>query len=211
MRVRVTRGYPDRRMRLLQRFGCAGGFRELPELTLVSIVPLPQTLDRGNHFTHFLPCIPGINTLANTLVFTDGVSRGQCDVREGLLHRVREVFDVRRGEFSSPGHLLDGEDVELKLNAPVSMNLWGFVPPFLDSLRDRWSAFREGSSPEAEFLLPSAVTNLIDAGVAEVEAIPTSERPFGLTRPEDLPRVQMEIARLVADGGYPADLRIGLA
>jgi MobA-like NTP transferase domain len=144
--------------------------------------------------------------LARTMAFTEGVSRGYCEVHGSSLWGVREVFDVRRDGVSYFGHTSEGTRLELAPETPISMNLWGFMPSILRGLERQWQAF----SGE-EFLLPHAVSALIESGAAAVEARPCATRPFGLTRPEDLDTVRAEIAGHVASGHYPADLRSGIA
>jgi MobA-like NTP transferase domain len=179
-----------------------------------ALATLARTLQENGRTRHVLITY----ALAQTLAFTEGVSRGSCEIRAGDLQGdlpgnllgVREIFDVRRGTPTYSGHLADGNPIDLPPDAPVSMNLWGFVPPFLESLEGSWRAFR-AARPGTEFLLPHAVTELIDSGEVRVETTPSSERPFGLTRPEDLMAVRQQIAGYVATGHYPADLRTGIA
>lgn len=209
-------------------FGVANGDDWYGPSALVALAEALKEPDRTDHLIVTYE-------LARTLVFTDGVSRGECDVEDRHLRRVREVFDVRRGEGSCTGNLSDGTPVTLATDTPVSMNLWGFAPSFLGALAERWTPFHttvseecaapwEGTdsepSPrsgiphppsEPEFLLPHVITDLIDENKATVQAVTTDECPFGLTRPEDLDTVRAEIARHVAIGHYPADLRTGIA
>ena len=88
------------------------------------------------------------------------------------------------------------------------MNLWAFRPPFLDGLARLWAGFRAASpGPEDEFALPDAVSRLLVEGL-RVRVLDTDEEAFGLTAPGDLPRVRAAIARRVAAGLYPPDLRV---
>jgi len=150
-------------------------------------------------------------TLERTMRHTEGVSRGLCRLRDGGLEAIDEVLEVRAtGGGAFLGHTVDNRPVEVLGDQPVSMNLWGFVPPFLKLLDERWTRFR-ASSPggDDEFLLPHAVGELITGGGVTVETLPTDEIPFGLTRPQDLETARAEIGRRIASGDYPADLRSG--
>ncbi len=69
MAVGVAGGDPDRGMRLLDGLGGGGGFGELPELTIMFVVALPQFLHGGDQFTHHQTGIPRIQTGAQTVVF----------------------------------------------------------------------------------------------------------------------------------------------
>jgi hypothetical protein len=106
------------------------------------------------------------------------------------------------------GRAPDGAVESISADARVSMNLWAFRPPLLDALARLWEEFRAAPSPDEEFALPGAVNRLLAEGIP-VRVLDTDEEAFGLTSPEDLPRVRQAIARRVVAGAYPADLRVG--
>jgi len=55
------------------------------------------------------------------------------------------------------------------------------------------------------------VGELIRERLARVRILPTRERWFGVTYPEDRPLFQTAIRELVAEGVYPRDLWAGTA
>ena len=72
----------------------------------------------------------------------------------------------------------------------VSMNLWGFRPPFLGALAARFAHFRSG----AEFQLPTEVNALIAEAGFRVRMLPTTERWLGVTWPDDRDWVAQELS-----------------
>jgi hypothetical protein len=138
------------------------------------------------------------------------VARGICAVTpEGRLAGVEEVTaiepDPDRPGFRSLGPArarhFTGEE-------PVSLNLWGFTPSLFGHLREGFAAFlrARGREANAEFYLPEAVNDLIEAGRAEVTTLPTTSRWFGLTYREDTPYVAARLREMTAAGLYPARL-----
>ena len=88
------------------------------------------------------------------------------------------------------------------------MNLWGFTPAVFEGLGTGLRAFlaSRGADPQAEFYLPSAVSDLVAAGRAAVEVLESEDRWFGITYPGDRARAVEAIAGLVRQGAYPRRL-----
>jgi len=158
--------------------------------------------------THCLVTYP----IVNTLVGTQRVSRARCTVRDdGSLMEIRELLDVHTADDRVLAFTEAGKQLDLPPGTPVSTNLWGFQPSIFEKLEehfDRFSAdLKEGDA--REFALPAVINDLMKAGSIRVETRQTDELMFGLTRSEDLSRVRVRIADLVASGVYPPDLRSG--
>ena len=138
--------------------------------------------------------------LANTLSENGTVSRGICQAKGGRLVSIREEKSISRADVG-PGGRFSGEEI-------VSMNFWGFTPEVFSGLDAGLWGFlaSSGSDPKAEFYLPAAVSDMISAGKASVEVIPSADAWFGITYKEDKERVASAIAALVAGGTYPARL-----
>jgi hypothetical protein len=66
---------------------------------------------------------------------------------------------------------------------------------------------RPGRGPEAEYFIPFAVNELLRAGKIRVKHIPTGDRWFGLTYPEDLPQVRSHVREFIREGVYPERIR----
>jgi len=150
--------------------------------------------------------------IANTLGDTTGVSRAQCAIRDdGSLARIEELLDVQFVGDGIVGSAEAGSRMNIPPDTLVSTNLWGFRPSIFEHLAARFDQFARSGAAEdgCEFALPTQLNRLLEAGSIRVKTRPTDESMFGLTSPEDLPRVRARIGELVASGVYPTDLRSG--
>jgi dTDP-glucose pyrophosphorylase len=151
--------------------------------------------------------------LVNTLSDNGHVTRGVCSMGEdGYLLDICERFQVRKID-DDVRHTEDGETWSfLPLDAPTSMNFWGFTPDLFADLELLFPDFLKKNAPtldKFEFLIPDAIGELVREGRARVKILGTGEKWFGVTYPEDLALVQNAIAGLVRQGAYPADLWAG--
>ncbi len=152
-------------------------------------------------------CMVGY-VLENTLTEYGHVTRGVCSVDgAGNLQEIHERHKVKRLS-ERVCYSEDGETwIEIPVRSPVSMNLWGFTPSLFAELEARFPVFlRRAGDPKAEFLLPEIVGDLVAEGRARVRVLPTQERWFGVTYPQDKTWVKAGIAGLVAAGVYPDPL-----
>lgn len=147
--------------------------------------------------------------LKNTLSDHGTVNRGVCEVDDnGVLVSVTERKNIKRLEDDriaynvnhSPGYL--GEDTL------VSMNMWGFVPVFMEETTRLFSDFLKKNidKPKSEFYIPEAIQLLMDEDKAKVDVLASDDQWFGVTYKEDKPFVQEEMTKLVASGAYPLNL-----
>jgi hypothetical protein len=151
--------------------------------------------------------------LANTLSEHGTVARGVCTATaDGHLVGIRELLKIRR----FPDGIMHTEnDVEWTPLAPdswTSMNCWGFAPALFAELERRFPEFlraRAADITRAEFLIPEVVGDLIREKRARVKILPTRERWFGVTYPEDGPAFRKAILELIEAGVYPRDLWAG--
>lgn len=147
--------------------------------------------------------------LGDTLSDHAGVSRAICEPDPGGgVARVTERFAIASRDGAIGG--VDGDQTPVALRADdlVSMNFWGFVPGMFALFEDRFARFLEahGADPEAEFLLSTAVNELIAADRIALEVLPTDERWCGMTSRADREAVAGRLAGLVAAGVYPPRL-----
>ncbi len=151
---------------------------------------------------HF--CMAGFE-LGNTLSEHGAVTRGVCQIGEnGVLEGIEETHEiVKKGTMAATPLK------QLSFRQPVSMNMWGFTPDFLEILEEKFIRFLEsikGNEEKAEFLLPTIVDELIQSGQAQVDVLKTPDRWFGITYREDKEYVQASFRRLTKEGLYPEKL-----
>ena len=150
--------------------------------------------------------------LRNTLSEHGHVSRGLCRISpDGYLAEVVERLRIEKeGEGA---RTLDegGRWIPLSGEEVVSMNFWGFTPPFFDHLEKGFAAFLERCAGDSggEYFIPFAVNDLVREGLARVRYLPTPDRWFGLTYAEDLPLVRSNIRLLIREGVFPEKIRAG--
>ncbi|MEI6219668.1 MAG: nucleotidyltransferase, partial [bacterium] len=103
----------------------------------------------------------------------------------------------------------DGTTGRLTGDERVSMNMWGFTPMIFEQLKAEFASFirNSGHDPAAEFYLPAAIGNLMQAGQATVRVLETGAKCFGITFPEDKAAVVESVKKLIGDGVYPGNVR----
>jgi NDP-sugar pyrophosphorylase family protein len=147
--------------------------------------------------------------LRSTLSDHGSVARGICQLdADSRLRTVVEHLKIERDGNAAVDRGADG-DRRLTGDELVSMNFWGFSPALFGALEEGFERFlrREGARPKSEYLLPSVVDDLIRARKIDVKVLPTTSSWFGVTYPDDKPRVMESVRALIASGAYPASLR----
>jgi len=148
--------------------------------------------------------------LENTLSEHGTVARGVCEATaDGYLVGIRELLKIRRAAGGVKHTENDVDWVPLDPASWTSMNCWGFTPVLFGELERRFPGFLQKSAAnilKAEFLIPEVVGELIREKKARVKVLPTRERWFGVTYPEDRPVFRSAILALVEAGTYPRDL-----
>ena len=148
-------------------------------------------------------------SLRDTLSPHGGVSRAVCDVdTDGYLERVTEVKKIVVTDGVLAGVTVEGERYVLKGDETISMNIWAATPAAFPLLREQFAYFLEvhGRDPDAEFLLSTAVNDLIADDRVRVKVIPTSGPWLGVTYQADRPYVMERLGQLVEEGLYPENL-----
>ena len=153
-------------------------------------------------------CMAGYR-VGNTLSENGSVSRGVCATDEnGNLTNVVERTNIERinGEVIYKDE--NQNDVAISENTPVSMNMWGFTPEYMNYSEEGFRQFlaQHGQELKAEFYIPTLVNDLIQAGKATCHVIDTPSKWFGVTYADDRPRVVAKIKELVERGDYPEKL-----
>jgi hypothetical protein len=146
--------------------------------------------------------------LRDTLSEAGVVNRGVCRIgADGWLESVEEVTGL---EPAPDGHYIgQGESGRLRLDgdALVSMNLWGFTPAVVDLLREGFvEFFQSPGAADREYLLPTVIRQTVRQEACRVRVLDSGGRWFGMTHPDDRPRVETALRRLVDAGQYPERL-----
>ena len=147
--------------------------------------------------------------LKNTLSDNGGVTRGICSQNEeGCLTGIQETKNIIRTESGAAAMTDDGL-VVIDPESLVSMNMWGLMPSFVDTLRSGFPEFlrnvKEGDI-KAEYLLPIIIDGMLKEEKAEVHVLRTEDKWFGVTYREDKDVVREAFAELVKNGVYVSPL-----
>lgn len=150
--------------------------------------------------------------LRNTLSEFGAVTRGICRMDgKGFLTDVVETLGIQPkwDPESEEMVVMAGEKV-LDPDAPVSMNMWGFTPDFMQMLEEGFREFLANQVPgnpeKAEFLVPIYIGKLLKEGSISVLTLRTGDPWFGVTYQEDKPRVMKNFRKLIDRGVYREDL-----
>lgn len=137
--------------------------------------------------------------LKQTLSRNGTVSRGVCRVENGNLKAIDEYLGI-----ASDGSVqVDGQRVLLSPNTLVSMNLWGFTTDFWAHLQQAFDVFLKNAQLDNdEFLIQTALTQLIDRGVVSVSVAESSEKWCGFTHRADLDDVCKKMTALQSTPEY---------
>jgi NDP-sugar pyrophosphorylase family protein len=148
-----------------------------------------------------------------TLSENGSVSRGICSVKEdGNLASVIErtkIYEEKNGETNGRIVFEEGEDLtDLDPKTIVSMNFWGFKPSVFPLLEQQFESFAYANidSPKSEFYIPTVMTNLIQTETGRCKVFLSSSTWFGVTYPDDKPKVQAALQKLYDDKAYPDKL-----
>ena len=149
--------------------------------------------------------------VGKTVTDHGSVTRGICKVNaENYLTEIVECKGVEKYEdgIRIPG--VKGEWKKLAPQTPVSMNMWGFMPGFMDLIQTRFPSFLnialKEDSTKFEFLLPTTVSHLIDEKKIAVKVLTTPDSWFGVTYAADKPKVVAALHELTEQGLYPDGL-----
>ncbi|MDE7153894.1 MAG: nucleotidyltransferase [Muribaculaceae bacterium] len=153
-------------------------------------------------------CMVGFR-VGNTVTENGTVSRGVCTVKDGHLDTVVERKSIGYDADHEIVFKDENDTIQtLDPNTPVSMNLWGFTPDYLDHSVSEFRKFLDenGTSLTAEYFIPTVVDTLVHRGDAKVKMLDTTSKWFGVTYAEDRPMVVERLAALHREGQYPTPL-----
>ena len=150
-------------------------------------------------------CMVGF-ALENTLTENGSVSRGVCEIENGMLQSVTEHTKiVREGDHLRNDGI--GPMKILPLGAIASVNVWGLhadmFPAMTESFKTFLDELTEENAMTKEFFLPAFVDSLIKTGKADVEVLPTTSKWYGVTYREDKGNVMEAMKQMHEEGIYP--------
>ena len=154
-------------------------------------------------------CMVGYE-LGKTVTENGSVARGVCQTDDkGYLTEVIERTSIETYE-GGIRYQENGEYTDLPADTTVSMNMWGFMPGFLDEIDARFGAFLKDAIPnnplKCEYFLPLPVSQLIKEGKATVKVLTSPDRWFGVTYAADKPVVVAALKAMTDEGKSPDGL-----
>ena len=144
-------------------------------------------------------CMAGF-VLKNTLSDNGGVTRGICKTTEGV--ETKHIVKTENGA--------EADGVVIDTDSLVSMNMWGLTPDFLGILEVGFREFFEeevAKNPlKAEYLIPTFIGGLLDAGKISVKVLRSNDTWYGMTYHEDVASVKDSFKKMLEIGLYKTDL-----
>ena len=156
-------------------------------------------------------CMVGYE-MSKTVTENGSVARGICVTDEnGYLTEVTERTRIEQYE-GGIHYTEDGGEtwVDVADDTIVSMNMWGFMPGFLEEITARFVTFLNTTLVEnplkGEYFLPLPVSQLIAEGKATVKVLSSADRWYGVTYAADKPVVMAALKGMTEQGLYPDGL-----
>ena len=156
-------------------------------------------------------CMVGYR-LGNTVTDNGSVARGVCEVDENdYLTQIVERTKIEKYEGGIHFTTDDGATWEdVSADTPVSMNMWGFTPGFLDVIEKDFPRFLREEVPanpaKAEMFLPMTISRMLQQNTVTVKVLRTADKWFGVTYSADKPMVVAALRDMTAKGDYPDGL-----
>lgn len=127
--------------------------------------------------------------LGDTVSKNGSVSRGVCEI-DPIQNQVTGIYERKQIVTKNSEIVwIDGQNNAHKLdpNARVSMNFWGFNQTIFPLLDEAFSKFlaAEGQELNSEFLIPTAIHDMMSAFEIKTDLLKTDSEWFGMTYPED--------------------------
>ena len=148
--------------------------------------------------------------LINTLSDSGSVTRGVCDVENGLLVKVVERKEIKKdkGKVITSDNGTDWSELDPK--GLVSMNFWGFTPKIFELAEKQFIAFLKrdlaGNPLKCEHVIPTMIGETLDKNLYKMNALASENTWYGVTYKEDKPGVVAEFKRLKDENVYPYNL-----
>lgn len=150
--------------------------------------------------------------VANTLTNNGSVKRGICfkndnneivEILESSIEK-NELGDIIATSIDNPNRKL-----KLAENDKVSMNMFIFTKDILQLLEEEFLLFLKSNLENldsCEFIIATAISNLISKKLVSVDLLTTSAKWYGVTYKEDKKNVVESLKKLVDNGTYKKGL-----
>ena len=135
-------------------------------------------------------CMVGYK-LGNTITENGTVSRGICEVKDGILESVTERTAIDKNSG-------------IPLDKIVSMNMWGLDTDIFPFMEKEFKLFLDEriNEPKSECFLPSVISKRIEEEGKQVKVLETAEKWYGVTYREDMEYVRAAMVKFINDGMY---------
>jgi len=146
--------------------------------------------------------------LYNTISEIGSVSRGVCEVKDGLLTKVTEYTKIHKVNGDAI-HINGGnERVVFPKDTIVSLNTWGFTTSIFNELENRFADFYKNSKDilTSEYFLPTVVDGLVGEDKATVTVLKSADRWYGITYKEDKDTLVGAVKNMISNGLYKENL-----
>jgi len=143
--------------------------------------------------------------LKDTLSVHGSVSRGICQVENGLLIGINELIKIERNNTS----IMDtNTNMTLTGDEPTSMNIWIFDPSIFSEIGSQLVEFlsNETNIENGEIYIPLVIQHLIEQKNTKIKLTDASSSWFGITYPEDKSNAIRLLKEMTIKKLYPSPL-----
>ena len=139
--------------------------------------------------------------LINTLSENGSVNRGICKFNNGLLSGITETRNIVKKNRTI---YVENSDKILRPYDIVAVNMFAFSPAFIDALDEKFKKFLDKNidNPDAEFVLPEIVNELLSEDRIEMRCFKSNEKWFGITYANDVNA--LNIVKHIDSKNYPS-------
>ncbi len=144
-------------------------------------------------------------SLKDTLSDHGSVSRGICQVENGLLIGIRELIKIERNNSS----IMDkNTNTNLIGDEPTSMNFWIFDPSIFSEIGSQLVEFlsNKANIENGEIYIPLVIQHLIEQKNTKIKLTDASSSWFGITYPEDKSNAIRLLKEMTIKKLYPSPL-----
>ena len=149
--------------------------------------------------------------VSNTMTENGSVKRGVLFADEqGVLEKLEESsIEKRNGKIIATPLDPNHEEFEIQESTLVSMNMFVFTKDIMEHLENNFKAFLDENQEnlmKCEYLIPTVVSDLVQAGLVNVDVLHTEAVWYGVTYKEDRELVVNAVEAMKQQGDYPPTL-----